>query len=247
VIDTRRNERVEHLTINAPKVNVLDAAGLTELARHVERCAADDTLAAVILSGAERCFSAGAAVAEHRQSKARAMLDALLTACRGLADLPVPVVALVHGACMGGAMELIMFCDFVVADPGATFALPEVKLAFFPPLACSQLPRLTGRQNAAFAALTGETLGADQAVAMGLVQKLLPKDEWPTIDALFNGLSAPVLRLAKQALRLGSAPYVEGDLTRLSELFLDRLYALEDVEEGIASFEQRRPPVWQHR
>ena len=132
-------------------------------------------MAAVVLSGDGRCFSAGASVAEHKQDQARQDADGALGACLALAAFPAPVVAAVHGACLGGAMELISFCDFVVADPDATFGQPEIKLAFFPPVACHRLPRLTGFQNAAYTILTGENLTADRALAMGLVQKILPK------------------------------------------------------------------------
>jgi cyclohexa-1,5-dienecarbonyl-CoA hydratase len=247
MIAEARLERVVHLTIDAPPVNVLDAAVLTELASSLRRCAADESLAAVLLSGAGRCFSAGAAVAEHKAERAEAMLAALAEACMALAELPMPAVALVHGSCLGGAMELVECCDFVVADPGATLGQPEIKLAFFPPVASYQLPRLTGLQNAAYAILTGEALGAERAAAMGLVQKLLPKSEWDQIDALFNGLSAPALRAAKEAFRLGAAAPERGRFEALNEFFLDRLYRLEDVAEGIASFEEKRKPAWKHR
>ena len=142
---------------------------------------------------------------------------------------------------------MISFCDFVVAAPDAVLGQPEIKLAFLPPVACHRLPRLTGFQNAAYTILSGENLTVDQALAMGLVQKILPRDEWAEIDDLFNGLSAPVLRITKQAL---AGSFDERSAERLEvfkELFLSKLYDLEDVAEGIDSFENRRPPAWKHR
>jgi cyclohexa-1,5-dienecarbonyl-CoA hydratase len=247
MIESSRAERVVHLTIDAPKVNVLDVAVLTELTRALRRWGQEDGIAAILLSGAGRCFSAGASVADHKPDRAPAMLEALTDACTALADLPMPVVALVHGACLGGAMELVSFCDFVVADPDATFAQSEIKLAFFPPLACSQLPRLVGLQNAAFLTLTGEAVGADRALAMALVQMVLPKADWGRLESLFNGLSVPALRVAKAALRKGAMAYDRPVLDHLGDFFLSELYRLEDVAEGIASFEARRPPTWKHR
>jgi cyclohexa-1,5-dienecarbonyl-CoA hydratase len=247
MIDVRRNERVVHLVINAPKVNVLDGAILRALSAHLAECGQDPDVAAVFLSGEGRCFSAGASVAEHRAEHAEGMLGALLAACTSLADLPVPAVALVHGICMGGAMELISFCDFVVADPGATFAQSEIKLAFFPPVACSQLPRIVGLQNAAYLTLTGESVSADRAAAMGLVQRVLAREEWGALDTIFNALSIPALRIAKEALRLGGGTADTTALRTLKDFFLARLYALDDVEEGIRSFEERRSPEWKHR
>lgn len=247
MIEVTRNERVAHLAISAPPVNVLDTAVMNALTKQVRICAEDPSLAAVVIEGQGKCFSAGASVAEHRPPNHEAMVTALLDACTALADLPVPAVALVHGACLGGATELISFCDFVVADPSAKLGQPEIKLAFFPPVAVYQLPRLTGLQNAAWAVLTGETLDAERALALGLVQQILPKDEWSRIDALFNGASAPVLRLTKTALREGTGGYDRQRLEAIKRLFLVDLYKLADVEEGIKSFEERRKPAWQHR
>jgi cyclohexa-1,5-dienecarbonyl-CoA hydratase len=233
--------------INAPPVNVLDAAVLGGLSAKLEELAPDETIAAVVVEGEGRCFSAGASVAEHKEEQAGDMLTALSEACLALARFPAPAIAAVHGACLGGAMELISYCDFVVAAPDATLGQPEIKLAFFPPVACHRLPRLTGFQNAAYTILTGDNLSADRALAMGLVQKILPKDEWTEIDDLFNGLSAPVLRITKQALA-GSFDERSADrLEVFKKLFLSELYTLDDVAEGIASFEERRPPEWKHR
>lgn len=247
MIDVVRNERVVHLVINAPPVNVLDGAILGELVNQLGELESDETVAAVVLSGDGRCFSAGASVAEHKQDQAETMLTALAEACLALPAFPAPVIAAVHGACLGGAMELISYCDFVVAAPDATLGQPEIKLAFFPPVACHKLPRLIGFQNAAFSILTGENLAADQALAMGLVQKILPKDEWNEIDDLFNGLSTPVLRITKQALAKGFDERAAERLDVFKRLFLSKLYNLEDVTEGIESFEQRRAPEWKHR
>ena len=175
------------------------------------------------------------------------MVTGLAEACLALPAFPAPVVAAVHGSCLGGAMELISFCDFVVADPDAVFGQPEIKLAFFPPVALHQLPRLTGYQNAAYAILSGENLPAERAQAMGLAQKILPKDQWGEVDDLFNGLSAPVLRITKQGLAKSLAEGAAEGLDHFKALFMLELYRLEDVAEGIASFEERRPPEWKHR
>jgi len=247
MINVERRERVVHLLINAPPVNVLDAAILGALVERLAELAKDDSVAAVVLTGEGRCFSAGASVAEHKQEQADHMVTGLAEACLALAAFPAPVVAAVHGPCLGGAMELISFCDFVVADPEAVFGQPEIKLAFFPPVALHQLPRLTGYQNAAYAIFSGENIPADRALSMGLVQKILAKDQWGEIDDLFNGLSTPVLRITKQALAKSLAEGSAERLDHFKALFMSELYRLDDVAEGITSFEERRPPEWKHR
>ncbi len=247
MIIVERRERVAHLKFDAPKVNVLDSALLGELVIRLEELKGDETLAAVVISGEGRCFSAGASVPEHTAEMAPQMLTGLLDACLALPEFPAPVVAAVHGPCFGGAMELISFCDFVVADPGATFGQPEINLAFLPPVACHQLPRLTGRQNAAYLILTGASLTAEQAMTMGLVQQILPMDQWSELDEKFNGLSAPVLRITKSALAESLNQGAAEGLGRFRQLFLDKLYRLEDVPEAIAAFTERRKPLWKHR
>ena len=247
MINVEQRERVVHMMIDAPPVNVLDAAILGELVERLGELEANETLAAVVLSGDGKCFSAGASVAEHKQEQAEGMVTGLAEACLALPAFPAPVIAAVHGACLGGAMELISFCDFVVAAPDAIFGQPEIKLAFFPPVALHQLPLLTGYQNAAYTILSGENLPADRAQSMGLVQKILPKDQWGEIDDLFNGLSAPVLRITKQALARSLTEGCEERLDHFKALFMSELYRLEDVTEGIESFEERRPPEWKHR
>jgi cyclohexa-1,5-dienecarbonyl-CoA hydratase len=247
MINVEQRERVVHMMIDAPPVNVLDAAILRALVERLAELADDDSVAAVVLSGEGRCFSAGASVEEHKQEQADGMVTGLIDACLALPAFPAPVIAAVHGSCLGGAMELISFCDFVVADPEAVFGQPEIKLAFFPPVALHQLPRLTGYQNSAYSILSGENLPTERAQAMGLVQKILPRDDWGEIDDLFNGLSAPVLRITKQGLATSLAEGAAEGLDHFKALFMSELYRLDDVVEGIASFEERRPPDWKHR
>jgi cyclohexa-1,5-dienecarbonyl-CoA hydratase len=246
MIETFRKDRVLHLTLNSPPVNVVGRALLEELTTKLGECRVDDSLAAVVLSGEGKCFSAGASVEEHKPEQAAGMLEALLDACLAVHDLPVPVVALVHGFCLGGAMELVSFCDFVVADPGATFGQPEIKLAFFPPIGCFQLARLGGLQNAAYAVMTGENLKAEQAQTFGFVQQILARDQWAEIDDMLNGLSASVLKLTKRAFQMGTRELDRKRLEEMNQLFVQELYKLNDVSEGIRSFEERRKPEWTH-
>lgn len=242
------NERVLHLKLNIPPVNVIDTAACNELSEKLKEAAVDPTIAAVLLSGEGKCFSAGASVEEHRKEPAKEMIPAFTGACQALYEMPVPTIALVHGFCFGGGFELVLYSDFIVADPSAQFAVPEIKLAFFPPLACSALPGIVGRQNAAHLIFTGDTIDAQRALAMGLVQQIVDQSEWEKIAKRFNKTSAPVLRLAKEAFKQGlKTPVDEFHGNIVKDFFLDRLYKIEDVNEGIASFTEKRKPEWKHR
>jgi cyclohexa-1,5-dienecarbonyl-CoA hydratase len=248
MILTEKNERVLHLKLNIPPVNVIDTAACKELSEKLKEASRDETIAAVVISGEGKCFSAGASVDEHEEKLAADMLPAFADACRALYEMPVPTAALVHGFCFGGALELVLYADFIVADPSAKFSVPEITLAFFPPLACSALPGIIGRQNAAHLIFTGETVDAERAYAMGLVQKIAEQSEWGKITNRFNKTSAPVLRLAKQAFKKGlETPVDEIHGEIVNDLFLKRLYKIEDVNEGIASFREKRKPEWKHR
>jgi cyclohexa-1,5-dienecarbonyl-CoA hydratase len=247
MILAEKNERVLHLKLNIPPVNVIDTAACRELGEKLKDASRDESIAAVVISGEGKCFSAGASVEEHQESLAADMLPAFADACQALYEMPVPTAALVHGFCFGGALELVMYADFVVADPSAKFSVPEITLAFFPPLACSALPGIVGRQNAAHLIFTGETVDAERAYNMGLVQKIAEQSQWDKIAERFNNTSAPVLRLAKQAFKKGlKTPVDEIHGKIVKDLFLNRLYKIWDVNEGIASFKEKRKPVWKH-
>jgi cyclohexa-1,5-dienecarbonyl-CoA hydratase len=247
MISAEKKERVLQLKIDVPPVNVIDTKTCKELARHLNEAAQDATLAGVVVSGEGKCFSAGASVEEHRREHAREMITAFTDACRALYRIPVPTVALIHGFCFGGGFELTMYCDYLVADPSAKFGVPEVKLAFFPPFACSVLSEIVGRQNAQYLIYTGESISVEQAVRMGLVQKVSPQNEWDQVIKQLNGSSVPVLRLAKKAFKSGEKLSVEEAFDSIvNDLFLNELYQIEDVAEGIASFNEKRKPQWKH-
>lgn len=248
MIKVERNERVLNLKLDIPPVNVIDTATCKELADKLKEAATDKSIAGVILSGEGKCFSAGASVEEHEKKLVGEMIFSFVEACRALYEMPVPSVVLVHGFCFGGALELALYADFIIADPSAKFGIPEISLAFFPPLACSALPGIVGRQNAAHLIFTGESVSAERALAMGLVQKIVERSSWEKVVHLFNKTSAPVLRLAKEAFKQGlKTPVDEFHGKIINEFFLDRLYKIEDVKEGIASFREKRKPEWKHR
>jgi len=247
MIKEERRDNVVWLKLDQPPVNVLTIALLEELASRVKALGSDDRTGALFLSGEGKVFSAGASVEEHRPEQAPEMLQALERACRALENAPFPTVALLHGNCLGGALELAASCDFLVADPAAQMGVPEIKLAFFPPLACARLPLLIGRANTAYLVFTGESISAETALQWGLVQQIMPQDEWPKLAERFNRLSRPVLRLAKRALGAAALPEPAGAREAAVHLFLEELYRVEDVQEGIQSFMEKRRPEWKHR
>ena len=239
MIVIERIERVLHVKLNIPPVNVLDTEGCRELTKALKEVGKDPSLAGMVISGEGKCFSAGASVEEHKKEHAADMIAAFSEACQALYQLPIPTVAMVHGFCFGGGLELALYTDFIVADPSASFAVPEITLAFFPPFACSDLSSIVGRQNAAHLILTGETINAERAFSIGLVQKMMEKSTWDDVIKRFNRLSAPVLRLAKEAFRHGeNNPNETISRPIIDDLFVEKLYRINDVKEGINSFNE---------
>ncbi len=181
-IEERAQGRVARLTLSNPaRLNALSpgvAAGLTARAAEI---AADDTVRAVVLAGAgERAFAAGAdlnTLAGLDEETGRAFISGLHEAIDAIRWLPVPVVAMLRGPCLGGAMELAAAADIRVADETLVTGMPEVRVGIPSVIEACLLPRLLGWGKAAELILTGETISADEAYRTGFVQRLAPPGE----------------------------------------------------------------------
>jgi cyclohexa-1,5-dienecarbonyl-CoA hydratase len=239
---------IGRLVIDRPPVNVLDIATLEALNAALAEAAADRTLKVLALSGAGRAFCAGVDVADHTADRVERMLQVFHAAVRRLMAFEAPVIALVHGAALGGGCELALACDFVLASDSLKIGQPEIQLAVFPPVAVALLNRLIGRQNALDLVLTGRTLNADEAQRMGLVSRVFPAAEFAAAaEAVLASLAAQsnaAMRLAKRAVRGGAGLPFAPALERAEDLYLNELMPLDDAHEGIAAFIEKRRPVW---
>ena len=163
-------------------------------------------------------------------------------------ELPCPVVAAVNGAALGGGCELVLAADVVFARAGAKMGQPEILLGVFPPVAAALLPRLIGRQRAMDLILSGRTLKAEEALAIGLVSRVIPPEHFAAeVDEYVTGLaslSRPVLRLAKATARECLELSPQKAVHRAEKRYLRELMALEDPHEGLAAFLEKRSPVW---
>lgn len=238
---------VLRLVLDRPPLNVLDEAALADLETALER-AAGSSAKALCLSGHGKAFCAGVAVEDHLPDRVDATLARFRRVVERLLELPMPVVAAVHGAALGGGCELVAACDVVLAREDARLGQPEIRLGVFPPAACALLPRLVGRQRALELILTGRTLDAREALEAGLVQQVLPGEGFEgrveTFLAQLAGLSRPVLRLAKQAVVDGLERPLAEALEGAESTYLEELMTLRDPVEGLQSFLEKREPVW---
>jgi len=241
---------VATLTMNRPPVNVIDIAMLQQMQLALEELSQDRSVRVLVLRAEGKLFSAGVDVADHTAEKVGAMIPLVDRVCQMLADFPVPTIAAVQGHALGGGCELVICCDMAVMAEKAKIGQPEIQLAVFAPVAAMRLPFLVGYPAAADLLFTGRSLTAQEAVEMGLVNAVVPSDQlemWVQGKAAqLTGLSRAALALCKKALHLGFGNWA-GAHEEMERLYLDELMSTDDANEGLASFMEKRQPVWQHR
>jgi cyclohexa-1,5-dienecarbonyl-CoA hydratase len=240
---------VVRVALAAPKANILDRAMMEELDAVFRDLRNRAELRVMILTSEGPHFSYGASVQEHLPEHVGAMLPRLRGLLGQLLELPLVTIAAVRGQCLGGGLELVLACDFIIAEESAAFACPEIKLAVFPPAAAVLLPVRIGASRAAELVLTGAAWTASHAAAAGLVVRTAPPGQLETtVDAWigdhFRPRSAAALRHAVRAARLPLLRPLQQDLPHLEHIYLDELMAESDSIEGLRAFLEKRPPRW---
>jgi len=251
-ISVEKRNRTITLTLERPPLNVLNLALLGQLRETLDPLKNDsETDFLVLRASGERAFSAGVDVKDHTRDKIPEMLDAVHGAIRSLLSLPQITIALVRGACLGGGCELASSCDFILASDDSFFATPEIQVGCFPPVALARFPPQIGYHRAAEMILTGRRISAQEAAAIGLINRAVAgKDLEKALQELLEemkGKSRAVLRIALKGLREISLKNFSANLARSEELYLKELLATEDVEEGVQAFLEKRKPRWNHR
>lgn len=243
-----RADGVATLTLDRPPLNVLTIAMIGELEAALADISADTHLKAVVLRAEGKAFCAGVDVADHIPERVDAMIRGFGQLFTYLRTMPVPTIAVVHGAALGGGTELAIGCDLVLAGASARFGQPEIKLGVFPPIAAAVFPSLLGYQQAARLIFTGEPISADEALRLRLVTEVGPDaDLAARVETLLSQLraqSAAALRLAKRALLYGAERGPADALDSIERLYLTDLMATADASEGVQSFIEKRQPVW---
>src|ERR1700752_3949745 len=160
---------VAHIELRNPPLNVIDIAMMEELARSLAELEARSDISVIVLSGAGKAFSAGVDVAAHTPDKVEEMLAKFHAVIRALVASTKVTIASVHGLCLGGGAELAVVCDLVYSIEDAEWGFPEIRLACFPPVACTALAALVGQKRAAEMILTGRSITGKEAALIGLV------------------------------------------------------------------------------
>lgn len=243
---------VATVSINNPPVNVITLKVMNELENTLNELIRNDDVKVVVLrSGNERICSAGADVKEHFPEMATDLISTLARLIKLLINYPKPTICVINGKCLGGGMELFISCDFVIATDDAELAVPEIKLATFPPFAIALLPRLVGLHRAYEIILTGKSISAEEARQLGIVNYTVSKQNLEDmLNKLINDLlsnSQAALKLAKKSILASLGLPMNEAIDVASFIYLSELIKLEDYTEGLRSFLEKRKPVWKNK
>jgi enoyl-CoA hydratase/carnithine racemase len=240
------DDGVTLVRLDNPPVNALSVALLAEIAAVATAIARDDTVKAVVVTGEGKAFAAGADISEFGGAdRAREITDGFRAAFDAVAAVPRPVIAAVNGVALGGGMELALACDLRVVADKARLGQPEILLGIIPGAGGTQrLPRLVGAARAKELIWSGRQVTADEALAIGLADRVAPAGE--VVDnalAWASELAAgavAAMALAKRAIDRGFDGPLSAGLDVESDAFVE-VFATEDATTGVRSFLEHGP------
>lgn len=251
LVETRG--KVGLITLNRPKaLNALNSQVMMEVVAAVNAFNADPGIGAMVLTGSEKAFAAGADI---KEMQAIAFVDAytqdLFVGWEELTRARKPIIAAVAGYALGGGCELAMMCDFIIAADNAKFGQPEITLGVMPGMGGSQrLTRFVGKSKAMDMCLTGRMMDAAEAERCGLVSRVVPAgelvEEALKAAAKIAGFSLPSVMMTKEAVnRAYETTLAEG--LRFERRLFHSLFSLDDQKEGMAAFVEKRKPNFTNR
>ena len=241
------------VTLNRPKqLNALSDDLVNELNDTLRQMDGDDSVRAIVLTGSEKAFAAGADIKEMSVKQfSDVQKTDMLSSWQSVRGIRKPIIAAVNGFALGGGCELAMMCDIILAGDKAQFGQPEVLIGTVPGAGGSQrLIRAVGKSKAMEWVLTGKRFSAVEAERAGLVSRVVPSEklieEAVKLAEEIAGLSSPVIQIAKECVnRAQEGSLTEGLLYELRQFH--STWGLEDRKEGMAAFSEKRKPVWNHK
>jgi len=253
-IQTERKGRVGIVTLNRPKaLNALCDALVTELGAALTAFEADPGIGAIVITGSEKAFAAGADI---KEMKDRSFMDVyqadfITVGWERVAQCRKPVIAAVAGFALGGGCEMAMMCDMIIAAETAKFGQPEITLGIIPGAGGTQrLTRAVGKAKAMDLVLTGRMMDAAEAERAGLVARVVPAEklmeEAMAVAEKIAAMSLPVAMMAKESVnRAFETTLAEG--IRFERRMFHATFATEDQKEGMGAFVEKRKPAFKNR
>ena len=242
------------ITLNRPKaMNALCAELAREIAEAVDTYERDDAIGALVVTGSEKAFCAGADIKEMQSQTYMDVYkeDFITVNWECLSQCRKPVIAAVAGYALGGGCEFAMMCDFILAADNAKFGQPEILIGTIPGAGGTQrLPRFIGKAKAMEMALTGRMMDAEEAERSGLVSRIVPVakliDEAVSTATNIANLSQPIVMLAKESVnRAYETTLAEG--IHFERRIFHSTFSTEDQKEGMAAFAEKRKAEWKQR
>lgn len=248
-----RDDRVATITLNRPKaLNALNTQVMNEVTSAAAELDADPGIGAIVVTGSDRAFAAGADIKEMASlSFADVFSSDFFAAWGKFAATRTPTIAAVAGYALGGGCELAMMCDILIAADTAKFGQPEIKLGVLPGMGGSQrLTRAIGKAKAMDLILTGRNMDAEEAERAGLVSRVVPADsllaEAKSVAQTIAGMSLSASRMAKEAVDRAFETTLSEGLLYERRLF-HSAFATDDQTEGMNAFSEKRSPNFTHR
>jgi enoyl-CoA hydratase len=251
LVETRG--KVGLITLNRPKaLNALNSTVLREVMAALENFDGDPRIGAIVITGSEKAFAAGADIKEMASKNYIDMyMEDFFAGWEGLGRIRKPIIAAVAGYALGGGCELAMMCDFIIAADTAKFGQPEITLGVMPGMGGSQrLTRFVGKAKAMDMCLTGRNMDAAEAERCGLVSRVVPAGELIE-EALkaatrIAGFSLPAVMMVKESVnRSYETTLAEG--LRFERRLFHSMFALDDQKEGMAAFAEKRSAEFRNR
>ena len=251
LVETRG--RVGFITLNRPKaLNALNSKMMEELIGAAEAFDANPRVGAIVITGSERAFAAGADIKEMQpKTFIDAYMGDLYSGWERLTRVRKPLIAAVAGYALGGGCELAMMCDFIIAADNAKFGQPEITLGVMPGMGGTQrLVRSIGKAKAMEMCLTGRMMDAEEAERCGLVARVVPAgeliEEVLEVAGKIAEFSMPAVMMAKEAVnRAYETTLAEG--LRFERRVFHSMFALDDQKEGMAAFTEKRSAQFRNR
>ncbi len=251
LVETRG--RVGLITLNRPEaLNALCAALIAELSQALDAFIEDDGIGAIVLTGSEKAFAAGADIKEIRlMTPAEAHARTFTNTWECISRCNKPTIAAVAGYALGGGLEIAMMCDMLLLGDNAKLGLPEITIGAVPGGGGTQrLTRAIGKSKAMEMCLTGRMMAAEEAERAGLAVRVVPAADLVAEAVALAGkiasFSLPISRMVKEAVNITYEMPLKAGLQFEHRLF-NLTMAMEDQAEGMGAFVDKRPPTWKHR
>jgi enoyl-CoA hydratase len=245
--------KVGLITFNRPDVlNAVNSTVIREVNQALDAFEADETIGAIVITGSEKAFAAGADVKEMQSlTYPSSYLDDFVSAWDRVAARRKPLIAAVSGFALGGGCEFAMMCDMIIASDTAKFGQPEIRLGIMPGVGGTQrLTRAVGKAKAMEMCLTGRMMDAQEAERSGLVARIVPvadllEDAMKTA-ATIASYSLTSVMLTKEAINRAFETTL-GEGVRFERRAFQSMFATEDQKEGMAAFLEKRPAAFKNR